>query len=455
MDTRSLRPISDHVPRGPRGNLITGCLGEFRRDILGLLERCAWDYGDFVPIRVASRRGVLISHPGAIEEILVVRNRDFRKVFTLRYNRLFLGDGLLTSEGEHWRRQRRLAQPCFHPARISEYLTVMADEAERAASSWGRGAIRDVQQEMMELTLRIVTRCLFGADLGAEFAGISRSIDTIQACLKRRRDALIPLPDTAPTPGNIPLRLAVHRLDRIVYGFIRQARAGDERRTDLVSLLVRSRTDDQNMMTDRHLRDEVMTMFFAGHETTALALSWSLYLLACHPETVTALHEEVDRVWPTRRGEIPALADLMVTRGVVQEALRLYPPVFAFGRDAIRDTQVAGQRVKSGSSLVIAPWVVHRDPRWFADPLKFRPRRWQDSNDSDRDRFAYFPFGGGARQCIGKSFALAEATIVLATLARNFTPVLTGDATPVELWPTFTLRAKRGLFLKMLRRTGR
>jgi cytochrome P450 len=437
--------------RGPRGNPLTGSLDEYRTDLLRFLERCAHDFGDFVPVRVAFRRGFLVSSPELINDILVRQHHDFRKVFPLRLNKLFLGDGLLMSEGEQWRRDRRLTQPAFHSDRIDGYGDIIVEEAVRTASGWRRGGSCDIQQAMMELTLRAVVRCMFDTEAVFDFDRISRSLEVIQTRMQQRYQALLPLPDSTWMPRNVPLRLAIHELDRTVYGFINQRRKSGTDRPDLLSMLMQARYEDGTALSDRQLRDQVTTMLFAGHETTALTLTWSWYLLSQSPTVEAWLHAELETVLG---GRTPTAADvprLTAVTQVVKEAMRIYPPVYAFGRDAVRDTEVGGQRIRAGTSLIISPWVLHRDARLFDDPYEFRPERWTGEFERDLPKHAYCPFGGGPRMCMGKGFAMTEAVLILATLAQTH-KVRVVEGYPLELWPTFTLRPRHGLPVNLIER---
>ncbi|WP_434447073.1 cytochrome P450 [Lentzea sp. E54] len=430
-------------PSGPRGTPVIGNLREYRRDLLGFLRRCARDHGDFVPVRAFTKRGFLVFDPELVAEVFTARHHDFRKVFILTDNRLFLGNGLLTSEGGSWRHNRRLVQPSFSPARIADYSTVMIEEAVALAATWRAGGVRDVQRDMMRLTLSVVVRCLFGSSPDFDHDRAGRALDVVQTRLAERTTALVPLPDSAWTPRNLPLRRALRALDELVVGIIRERRASGALGDDMLSVLLR--VDDTGVrLDDRQVRDEVMTMFFAGHETTALALSWSWYLLSQHPDALarlrTELHDELGGAPPT----FEHLPRLRFAANVVKESLRLYPPIYAFGRDAVRDTTIGGHHVPSGASVLVAPWVTHHDPRLFHDPEAFLPQRWNAEFERTMPKFAYFPFGGGARMCLGRSFAMAEAVLVLATLAGSFTPEYQGDGAPA-LWPTFTLRARDGL----------
>ena len=437
--------MTTNCPPGPKGNLVLGCLREYRDDLLSFTTRCAREYGDFVPVRVVTRRGFLISSPDLVAEVLTTKNEDFRKVFMLRNNRLFLGDGLLTSEREGWRRRRRLIQPLFHASRMGSYAEVMVQEAHRTAEDWVTGGVRDIQQEMMNLTLRSVVRCLFATD-DVDVDRVAGDLDVVQRRMHERVRSLVPLPDTAPTPRNIALRLAIRDLDQLIGGFISARRGGGG--GDVLSSLI-NLGEDGNRLTDRELRDEAMTMLFAGHETTALTLSWAWYLLSEHPEEARRLHRELDRVLGGRTPGLDDLPELGMVEQVVKEAMRLYPPIYAFGRDAVRDTMIGGHRIPAGASAMISPWVIHRDARLYRDPDEFRPARWSEEFERALPRFAFLPFGGGARMCVGKSFAMAEAVLVLATLAQRYRLQLV-PGHPVELWPTFSLRSRHGMVMAVV-----
>ncbi|MCW2542421.1 MAG: Unspecific monooxygenase [Frankiales bacterium] len=447
--------LAPHARRrsGPRGNLVTGSLKQYRTDLLGFLERCAKDYGDFVPVRVAFRRGCLIGSSDLIGDVLVRQHRDFRKVFPLRMNRCFLGEGMLTSEGEQWRRDRRLAQPAFHAERIAGYGQVITDEAMRTAAEWraaGPGAVRDVQQEMMHLALRAIVRCMFDTAAPLDSARISHSLDVVQRRMEDRYRALVPLPDSAWTPRNVPLRLALRELDQTVYGIIDERRDSGVDGPDLLSMLMQARYEDDTGLTDGQLRDQITTILFAGHETTALALAWSWHLLAQNPHVDSWLQSELDMALGGRTPTVADVPRLGAVTQIVKEAMRLYPPVYAFGRDAIRDTEIGGRAVNAGTSMIISPWVIHRDPRIFADPLAFQPARWTPQFERSLPKFGYVPFGGGARMCMGKGFAMIEAVLILATLRQTHRlEAIPGHA--VELWPTFTLRSRNGLPMRLLR----
>jgi len=433
---------------GPKGRWLGGNLRDFSADRLGFLDRCFRDFGDVVPIRFAHRRLVIFNHPDMVEEILVTRNRQFIKHFALRMAKPTLGNGLLTSEGDFWRRQRRLSQPAFHRERIAAHGAVMVEYAERMMRSWGGGQSRDIQDEMMRLTLEIVAKTLFDADVSGDAADASAAMEAILHSFTARVGKLVRLPDFVPTPSNLRFNKAKKRLDRIIYDIIANRRASGEDRGDLLSMLLHATDLDTEAggpgMTDEQLRDEAMTLFMAGHETTANTLAWAWLLLSRHPEAEAKLHAELDAVLGGRPPTVADLPNLKYAEQVVTETLRIYPTVWLLGREAIEPTEVAGVQIPIGTTVYMSQWVIHRDPRFFDEPLVFRPERWDDNLAKKIHRYAYFPFGGGPRICIGNNFALMEATLLLASIARRFRIKVPPDAKITPL-PTMTLRAKGGI----------
>ena len=408
----------------------------------------------------------MLHHPALIEEVLVTRQRDFAKGRFYRILGPLLGDGLLTSEGDAWRRNRRLAQPAFHRQRVAAYGRTMVDATERLLREWQPGAVRDVHADMMRLTLNIVVKTLLDADAEGEAAEVGQALPTAL----RELDGLMNgpaflLPQALPTPGKRRLAQAVRRLDAVVYRIIAERRARPGDRGDLLSMLLqahgepdapdapeqtgpqgspRSRVPERDAGADRQLRDEVMTIMLAGHETTALALTWTWYLLSQHPETFEPLREELRRELGGRPPEVSDLPRLPYTEQVLTESMRLYPPIPVIARQAIADCELGGYPVPAGTPVSLAQWTVHRDPRFYEAPEDFRPQRWANGLASRLPRFAYFPFAGGPRGCIGSSFAMMEATMVLATIAQRFRPRLV-PGHPVVPLPALTLRPADGL----------
>jgi cytochrome P450 len=439
--------------RVPRDHPILGHWLAFTHDQLDLIEQLA-AYGDWVLLRFPPLDGVFINHPDLIADVLIEHNRDFVKPLTIQRFKTLLGNGLFTSEGDFWRRQRRLIQPAFHHDRIGAYASTMIDHGRRAIATWFDGQQRDVYQDMTQLTFGIVGQTLFGADVSSEASEVGAALTAALTALNDRVSSFsIMVPDAVPIPANVRLRRAVRRLDRIVYRLIEDRRASDRDRGDLLSMLLQVRDEEDGAgMSDRQIRDEVMTMVLAGHETTALALTWAWYLLSQHPDAEARLHSELDQVLAERRPEPTDLPRLTYTSMVINEALRLYPPAWAIERAAIRSTRVGGRPVRRNQTFLMSPWTVQRDPRWFDRPLEFEPGRWADGLIRRLPRFAYFPFGGGPRQCIGNTFALTEATLLLATIGQQFRVRLVSgqDMKPA---PNITLRPRSGLQMVVERRT--
>ncbi|HEY1377996.1 MAG TPA: cytochrome P450 [Gemmataceae bacterium] len=435
------------LPAGPKGGLLTGHLSHFRAGPITFLDRCVREYGDFVLLRIGFKKILLVSDPAAIEEVLITKSRDFIKHFGLKQTRQLLGDGLLNSEGEFWLRQRRLAQPAFHRDRIQQYGRDMIDHARRMLAGWHDGDRRDLVVEMMELTLKIAAKTLFDAEETGDAAVIREQLAKSIRLFNERFISLIRLPLGWPTPQNLKMRGVTRRLNEIIHKYIAQRRregVGD--RHDLLSLLLHAKDEagDGTGMTDAQLRDEVMTLFLAGQETTALALSWTWYLLCGHPEVEDRLVAELRDVLGDRPLTVEDVPRLKYAEAVINESMRLHPPAYVLGREAIRDTSVGGHHVPKGWTVFMAQSVLHRDPRWWREPDRFRPERWLDGSTKNLPKFAYFPFGGGPRICIGNTFAMMETVVVLAEVARRFHFERT-DAEPIEPIPSITVRPSRPL----------
>jgi cytochrome P450 len=438
--------MSKHrLPPGPPGRLLTGHLHHLRSDRLDFYSDCIRDHGDVVALRFAWRRVWLLGHPDLVEAVLVTHARDFGKHYALRFNPTVFGQGLLTSEGDFWLRQRRLIQPAFARPRLAALAPEIVAAAERVLDRWAPGRQVDVEAEMMRLTMDIAARTFFGVDASADAEVVAHAIAELQETFLVQFTRPLPVPRWLPTPLHRRIDRAVATLDAILFRFIAQRRAGGGPQDDLLSLLLHARDEgDGKGMTDRQVRDEAMTLFLAGHETTALALSWAWYLLATHPDAEARLAQE----WRTVLGGRPPTAEdlprLRYTEMVVLEALRLYPPAAVFGRQALRECELGGYRVPRGMTVIMSPWVLHRDPRWWDDPEAFRPERWEAGHPARTPKYAYVPFGGGPRLCIGSGFALMEAVLVLATLGQRYRFTV-APGHPVELFATFTLRMRHGL----------
>ena len=432
-------------PPGPPRHWLFGNLREFGSDQLESMTRWAREYGDVVSARFGSKPVVFINHPDLVEEVLVNQNRKFIKHYRLRQTRRTLGHGLLTSEGEFWRGQRKLAQPAFHRERIAAYAQLMVDYTERMLESWAEGQVRDAQADMMRLTLEIVAKTLFDAEIGGETAEASLAMETLMRAFIARSGRLLSAPHWVPTPLNLRVERAIRRLERILARVIAERRASGEDRGDLLSMLLHAQDEESGrQMSDKQLRDEVMTLFMAGHETTANTLAWAWVLLSSQPGAEARLHGEIDQVIGDRAPTFADLPRLKYAESVINETLRVYPTVWVIGREAIEPVELGGYRIPARTTVFMPQWVIHRDARWFGDPELFRPERWEMGLLQRIHRYAYFPFGGGPRICIGNNFALMEATLILATIARRYRLTLAPDAVITPL-PTITLRPAYGV----------
>jgi cytochrome P450 len=432
-------------PPGPRIGPLAA-VRAFREDPIGLLERAA-EAGDISYFRAGPFRVYALSHPDLVRELLVLRHREVKKGRGLQALKDLLGEGLLTSEGDFHRSQRRTIQPIFHDMRIEGYAGSMVELAERAADRWEDGRTVDVHREMYGLTLAIVGRTLFDTDIEADDAQeVSEALGTGLQLFDRLMSVFAPVLSRLPLPATRRLNHALARLDRVIYGMIEDRRRSGVDGDDLLSMLLRARDEegDGRQMTDRQVRDEAMTIFLAGHETTSVAMTWTWYLLSEHPHVEQRLHAELDEVLAERPPTVNDLPRLPYTERVLTESMRLYPPAWVLGRTALEDMDLGGYRVPAGSALVASQWVMHRDGRWFDEPLSFRPERWTDEFRASLPRNAYFPFGAGPRVCIGEPFAWMEGTLLLATLARRWRLRLV-PGHPIGFAPQVTLRPAHGM----------
>jgi cytochrome P450 len=423
----------------------------FWRDPPDFLVSLAREHGDVARFRWGRSDEYLLNNPEFAQRVLVTEQRSFMKGQALQEAKRILGEGLLTSEGELHLRQRRLMQPLFHRRRIAAYGDTMVGCAERVSERWRERERIDAHREMTRLTLGIVGRTLFAADVEGEASEIgvalTHALDSIKT-LMLPWSAFI---EVLPIPAMRRLQHARARLDETIYRLIRERKANGSEGEDLLSLLVSAGQDTGEPMSEEQIRDEAMTLFLAGHETTAAVLTWTWFLLAQHPEVEARLHEELDAVLGDRSPRVEDIEGLRYTEMVVSEAIRLYPPAWLIGRRALVDFEAGPYVIPARSIVILSPYVSHRDPRWFPEPERFDPERWTEQARATRPRWAYFPFGGGARTCIGESFAWTEAKLVLATLARRWR--LRGvPGHEVELHPRVTLRPKGGMPMTLERR---
>jgi len=440
------RPI-DARPPGPAGGFLKGNMPAIWRDPLGFFTDCAATYGDVALVRLGPRESVLLSHPRDIEDVLVTQNRKFVKHPAMTMNRYLLGNGLLVSEGDLWLSNRRLSQPAFLRGRVAGYAGAMTDLVMGMLNHWKAGEARDVHADMMQLSVAIVARLLFNADLGPAVAEVEiAQREVMEAYVSRYNSVFFLLSEKLPTPANLRMKRAANRLRTILERSVLDQQLAADGRDDLLGLFLRAHGDGSSHMTRRQLEDEVMNFFLAGHETSANGLAWALYLLASSHDVQSRLHAELDDVLQGRAPTVEDLPRLRFTERIVTEALRLYPPLWVIGRQALEDCEIGGYRVPAGTLVQMSQWVVHRDARWYADPHVFRPDRWAEHPLASLPRCAYFPFGAGARMCIGNNFALLEMALAIAAIGQRFRLHPLPEAGPTPL-PAMTLRPANGIRL--------
>jgi cytochrome P450 len=459
----------DQKPKlsGPKGHWLYGCLPELRRDILGFLLDCAKEYGDVVRlpyglagILLKGRRDAaayLLSSPADIEHVLVSRQNNYQRLWVPAARRAF-GRGLLTSEDPLHLKQRRMMQPAFHQQRIAAYGQVMTDKTEQLLNDWQDGKTVDLTQEMRQLTLAIVCKTLFDTDLTEEVRNLTDAVAIGQhhITLQYRSLAALFTPRFIPTPGNLRFRKAGEKINGTIYDMIRarfsRTEKSGEKSNDLLSMLVSVRDEEGGMMDIEQIRDEAITLFLAGHDTTANALSWTWYLLSQHRDVESRLLTELKNVLAGRTPVFADIPKLVYTGMVFSEAMRLYPPAYILVRTALHDDSLpSGAAVPAGTDIFMCQYVVHRDSRYFPDPERFDPERFNPQAKQDRPDYAYFPFGGGSRICIGEPFARMEGTLLVAAIAQRYKMILLPGQTIVPE-PLVTLRPRDGIRTMLVKR---
>jgi len=447
----------DGIAPGPRGVAwIRSAFGLQGREPVRYLLEWTREYGEVVRFRVGQSVFHLLNDETSARHVLQLNYRNYTKSRNFDEIRRVLGNGLLTSEGEFWLRQRRLAQPAFHPDRLAACAGTVVEATERRLNAWAGIAASnepiDVHEAMLGLTLGIVGRILFGVDLEQEESRVGPALTVLMRHANRRLRAIVKLPTAVPTPGERRFKRALRELDELVLRIIRERAASDHDRGDLLSMLLRVRdAETGEPMSEAQVRDEVMTLLLAGHETTAGALSWTFHVLSQYAEVQQQMHREVDDVLGGRPPGYADLTRLEYTRRVLQEAMRLYPPAWFIERQAIADDIVCGFHIPAGSLVGISPYTLHRNPRLWPDPERFDPDRFRPELSADRSRFAYLPFGAGPRVCIGAGLAMLDAHLILAMVAQRFT-IASDPAHTVELEPLTTLRPRTGVRVRLSRR---
>ena len=440
-------------PPGPRRTLPLAGLLAYRRGPLPYFQNLARQYGDISYFKIGPQEAFFLNHPDLIKDVLVTNNQNFMKGLVLQRAKRLLGEGLLTSEGEFHRRQRRLAQPAFHRQRIATYAAVMTEYAMRTSDRWQDGDTLDMSHEMMRLTLAIVGKTLFDADVESESGEVGNAMNVVMELFNTLTMPFFELLQKLPLPQLRRFDSAKEKLDRIIYGLIEERRRSGIDRGDLLSMLLLAQDEegDGGRMTDQQLRDELLTIFLAGHETTANALTWTWYLLSQHEEVEKKLHAELDEVLGGRLPTFEDVPKLRYTEMVLAESMRLYPPAWAVGRLSTVDCVIGGYAVPSRSLVLMSQYVMHRDERFYPDPLVFDPLRWTPEAKELRPQFSYFPFGGGPRRCIGEGFAWMEGVLLIAALGQRWRMTLLPHH-PVALKPLITLRPKHGMKMTITQR---
>jgi cytochrome P450 len=445
-------------PPGPKGAPVFGSSRRYARDPFTFLTNVAEAYGDVTHFGLGPIDAYMLTNPADVERVLVTEDAKFRKPdFQDDAIGTLLGEGLLLSEGQTWRRQRELARPAFDPRRIASLSEMMTGHAAAMVDDWSDGEVRDVQSEMARVTVKIITEAMFGAELDDERTRlVQENLEPLGKRFEPNPFRFL-IPNWAPTRENREYARSVRALEDVIDDVVAERRGTEDRPAaaaegaegepmDLLSVLLRAKR--RGRQTDSQIRDEMMTMLLAGHDTTALTLTYAWYLLSQHPEAEAKVHEELDRVCG---GETPTMADVRrfdYVERVLLEAMRLYPPVYVMFREPRVDVRLGGYRVPAGSAVMLPQWAVHRSPRWYDDPEAFDPDRWLPERRSKRPRFSYFPFGGGPRHCIGKHLSMLEAQLILATVAQRYELDYAGEK-PVSLRGSLTMHPDEPMEMRL------
>jgi cytochrome P450 len=444
--------VQYRFPPGLKRNLLWFAFRKFRpANPILLFQHFAQEYGDIVHYKIGWNHIVFLNHPEYIREILVVQNDNFIKERTVQRSKMLLGEGMITSEGAQHRSQRQVAQPAFHRQRIPEYAGIIVEEAVHMRDSWQHGERRDIAADMMHLTLNVVARTLFATDLRDEAYELADAINRIMGLY----NFLIMLPAAEwlvhlRPPGLAAFVKARKRVDDVAYRMIRSHRLRGQNNGSLLDMMLAASPDDSSE-SEQALRDQLITIFLAGYETVANALSWTWYLLSQNPESEQRLRQEIEN---SLQGRLPTYDDLPRLRYVemvMAESMRLFPPAWAMGRVALQDFRLGDYFLPAKTTVLISQFITHRDSRYFPDPLRFDPERFTPEAKAQRMKFTYFPFGAGVRQCIGESFAWMEGILILATLAQKWKLKLV-PGHRVEPQPLITLRPKYGMVMDLEKR---
>ncbi len=441
------------LPPGPKAKIPLGHLFSFQQDGIGFLKKIASEYGDIVHFKIGPIRIVLLNHPDLIKEVLSKHHRNFIKGRPLEMAKEILGEGLLTSEGEFHDRQSRIIQPAFHRKMLESYSSSITEYATRLMNGWQNGMQADIMKEMMKMSTSIAGKTFFNIDLEREAPQINEALTTASSLFGR---ISVPFSEwllKLPLPGTIKFLKAKALLDETIYSIINDRKRSGIDNGDLLSLLLRAQNDKtmEGGMSDRQIRDEALTLFLTAFDTTSIALTWTWYLLFQNPEAEAELHKELNSVLNGRVPTAEDLNQLKFTRMVLGESMRLYPPVYLIAREAVEEFAIDKYILPSGTLILMSPYLIHRDPRFYSDPETFNPFVWDKISYNENSKYQYFPFGAGPRSCIGQHFAWMEGILVLATIAQSWRLELVPDR-PVKLQQRINLRPKGGMIMKLHRR---
>ena len=437
------------LPQPPSHWLFRHVLDLKKEGLMDFIKKNRLIHGDMFTADTGIEKILVLSKPEHVKYVLVDNQKNYIKSYGYKILRIFFGNGLLTNEGESWMHQRRLAQPAFHKKRLETLTRYMVEESVAMAKEWettkAKGEPFMLSDDMSRVTMLIVARALFGADVSDKIDRISEGVSKLNEYAVKRIMTPFPLPLWIPTPQNLKATKLLAEMDEILYGLISQRRKSTEQHDDLLQMLMEAQDEETGIgMTDQQLRDEVMTIFVAGHETTALAMSWTWYLLSQNPEVEAKLHAELTEVLGDRDPEFSDFPRLKYTRQVIDEVMRKYPPAWLIGRKPVEEDEIGGYSIPNTVNVLLATHEIHHHPDFWTDPDTFDPDRFSEENVKNIPKYAYFPFGGGPRLCIGNNFAMMEMTFLLATLAKQFSLRL-APGHPVELEPLITLRPKYGM----------
>ena len=433
---------------GPKGLSLFKALLKFARTPLEFCLEYAEECRDIVALNFGSTQTYLFNHPDLIDEVLS-KHQNSIKDYSYRALQDLFGNGLLLSHGDRWKSHRRLMQSAFSKDRLAIYAEKVVADTDLMLENWRSNEVRDVHQEMSLLTIKIIMQAMFGIDATETAKDIAEALNTVMLQYYHQAETFYLLPTWLPTSSNLQANRAKQRLDEIVYNIVEQRRKLPE--ADLLSVMLQAKDENGQQLSTEELRDEVMTLLIAGHDTTANALTWTMMLLAQNPEVEAKLSAEVESVLNDRLPTIDDIPQLPYTEMVLKESMRLYPPAWILGRELIGDCNIGGYDFSRGTVIYFSQWAVHRSAKFYNDPEKFDPDRWTNNLEQRLPRCAYFPFGAGARICIGKAFSMMEATLILARIMQKFRLTLVSDH-PIELLPSFTLRPKQGLKMKIANR---